>query len=151
MRIVVWFWWSQVEQRLAVYREDLAEWLSELLSIDPKIEPGNLISVLGSGVLVCRLAAEVHAGVAEWSYKTCRPYAKVLPPKFNATAKPKSVRKRNLRCLTLGSGALASLRRGPTCHLRHHNCCGPLVCALLPRATRIDAFCTRCSVSVHAG
>ena len=45
---------AQVEQRLEVYREDLAEWLSELLSIDPRIPPGDVMAALGNGALVCR-------------------------------------------------------------------------------------------------
>ena len=86
-----------LDARLKLYREDLAEWISAMLGVDPVIEPANLLTMLQDGTVVCRLAHEVHVGISEWKYNTAggKPAAEIAPPKYKRKVRTESFQARD--------------------------------------------------------
>eukprot|EP00041_Stephanoeca_diplocostata_P004815 m.51050 g.51050 ORF g.51050 m.51050 type:complete len:1124 (-) comp15377_c1_seq21:3150-6521(-) len=79
---------KQVAQRLAVYADDIAEWLSELLEIkDPELTGPTLMTALEDGVVLCRLAHTIHAAIDVWKYPTAVSPTAVHPPKYRANVR----------------------------------------------------------------
>lgn len=86
-----------LDARLKLYREDLAEWISTMLGIEPAVEPSGLLTALQDGTVVCKLAHEVHVGIAEWKYDVPggKPAATIMPPKYKKKVRAESFQARD--------------------------------------------------------
>lgn len=96
----------------AAYREDLSEWISDVLNAS--VTPNGFLASLDDGVLLCRLAHAIHVDEVEWR---CR---KVL---VYLTRKPRRVLVNIPDALTLpiiqldaAAAALARKARPPACN-----------------------------------
>lgn len=66
----MWRKWREelVQERLQVYKEQLAEWLGELMNVAMTAE--SFIMDISTGVYLVRLANMITKGEAEWRYET---------------------------------------------------------------------------------